>query len=171
MKVLSKYHGIFWHLENHRVLDVDNNEQMYALHMVYLPRLNKDLKEWRTVWNNHPIRTEKNQSPLQLWHADRIVNRNSTCTSIRNNLDTTPNERAEQVREFRAGNQLSEPDDIGIVITRIPQPLPTPLMNELEAAIDDRRSSDSNAIDIYGEVMTFIKFCNRNLPNYNINVV
>ena len=71
-----KYQGLFWHLENHGVLDVDNEKQMYVLHMVYLPRLNRELKEWQDVWNNHFLREMKNRSPLQLWHADRIVNRN-----------------------------------------------------------------------------------------------
>ena len=73
-------------------------------------------------------------------------------TPIRKKLDTTPNDQAKLCREFRKANQLSEPDDIGIVISRIPQPLRGTWMNVLETAVEVMRS-DSNAIEIYGEEM------------------
>lgn len=40
---------------------------MWCLHMVYLPMINKHLESWRASWIHHPIRTEGNKSPMQLW--------------------------------------------------------------------------------------------------------
>ena len=138
------------------MVDVDNDEQMYVLHMVYLPRLNIDLKDWREVWNHHPIRTERNRSPHQIWSADFIINSQSTYSSIRNNLDTTKADREQQINEYREENGLPEPSDIRIVISRLPEPLSEPLMNELRETVDVMRPSDSNAVEIYWEVLNFI---------------
>lgn len=40
---------------------------LYAIHYVYVPRINKALREFKEGWNNHPIRTENNTSPHQLF--------------------------------------------------------------------------------------------------------
>ena len=141
-------------MENNRILDVDNDAQMYALHKVYLPRLQVDLGNWREVWNNHPIRTAHNKTPNQLWHAGQITQPQS-YTSIQN-FNTTREQRLAQVLSFRQTYQLPEPTDIGIVLSRIPPPLSPDIMLQLDGTIDIGRHSDSNAIDIYGEVMTFI---------------
>jgi hypothetical protein len=37
------------------------------LHYVFLPRINQNLEQWRKSWNHHKIRTEANQTPLQLF--------------------------------------------------------------------------------------------------------
>lgn len=48
-------------------LDPDNDVHMWCLHLVYLPMINKHLETWKAAWIHHPIRTEKNKSPMQLW--------------------------------------------------------------------------------------------------------
>lgn len=34
---------------------------------VYLPLINNALQEFKEQWNNHPVTTEENYSPRQLW--------------------------------------------------------------------------------------------------------
>ncbi|KAF0022417.1 hypothetical protein F2P81_025329 [Scophthalmus maximus] len=34
---------------------------------VFLPRLQRDLDVFRMGWDNHPLRTEQNRTPQQLW--------------------------------------------------------------------------------------------------------
>ncbi|KAI4824610.1 hypothetical protein KUCAC02_013109 [Chaenocephalus aceratus] len=40
---------------------------MWALHYVYLPRINHDLRGFLDQWNNHGLRTERHQTPIQLF--------------------------------------------------------------------------------------------------------
>ena len=40
---------------------------MYVLHFTYLPRINRIIESFKVSWNNHPLRTEKNWSPVRLW--------------------------------------------------------------------------------------------------------
>ena len=43
-------------------------EDLFAVHMVFVPKLKLDLESFVTAWNNHSIRTERNRTPEQLWH-------------------------------------------------------------------------------------------------------
>uniref|UniRef100_A0A3B3BMS2 Integrase core domain-containing protein n=1 Tax=Oryzias melastigma TaxID=30732 RepID=A0A3B3BMS2_ORYME len=44
-------------------------EDLFSVHMTFLPKLMADLEAFVEGWNNHPPRTEGNQTPEQLWHA------------------------------------------------------------------------------------------------------
>ena len=65
-KVIDKYRNLFMHMEDNKILNVDSDVQLYALHLVYLPRIRKNLQLWRESWNRHGVRTEKYQTPYQL---------------------------------------------------------------------------------------------------------
>ena len=51
----------------HNILDADNDIHIWCLHMVYLPMINQHLETWKASWVHHPLRTEGNKSPKQLW--------------------------------------------------------------------------------------------------------
>lgn len=65
--VLSFYHVRFHHLESVHLLDPSNALYLFCLHFVYIPRINQHLTSWREVWIKHPMRTEHNLTPEQLW--------------------------------------------------------------------------------------------------------
>ena len=58
--------NIFTMLEHHGYLDIDNSKHMFLLHKIYLPRINTALEYFRNAWNNHPMSSEHNRSPVQL---------------------------------------------------------------------------------------------------------
>ena len=60
------YYRLFYHLEQQDLLDPLNNLHLWALHFVYLLRINRSLKEFILSWNNHPMRTTCHKSPQQL---------------------------------------------------------------------------------------------------------
>ena len=45
-------------------LDINDNKQMWALHYVFIPRLNRDVKTFRNQWNNHGLRTQGHLTPF-----------------------------------------------------------------------------------------------------------
>ena len=58
--VIYIYYHLFHHLEE--VLWMD----MFALHYVYVPRINRHLETWRSGYIHHSIRTAGSQIPMQL---------------------------------------------------------------------------------------------------------
>ena len=65
--VTELYIVLFRYLEKTHYLDTDNESHLWALHYVFLPRINQHLKEFSLGWNSHPISSEQNMSPKQLW--------------------------------------------------------------------------------------------------------
>ena len=61
------YYQLFYHLEETGLLNVDDAIHLFCLHYVFLPRINHSLSVFKDAWNCHPISTERNLSPLQLW--------------------------------------------------------------------------------------------------------
>ena len=66
--VVDVYREIFARLEREQVLDPDNDVDLFCLHEVFIPRINRSLREFVSSWHNHPISTERNMTPLQLFH-------------------------------------------------------------------------------------------------------
>ena len=61
------YADLFRRMEDEGNLDCLNEVDMFCLHEVYLPRINKALDAFVECWNNHPVSTEENLTPNQLF--------------------------------------------------------------------------------------------------------
>ena len=59
-------------LENMRLFNHDNPNDLFALHYVFLPRINRALDIFRELYSHHPLKTAGNHSPYQLWMADLV---------------------------------------------------------------------------------------------------
>lgn len=54
-------------MEEHGILDPDNEVDLWCLHFIFMKEINNALSRWVEGWIRHPLRTEHNHSPLQLW--------------------------------------------------------------------------------------------------------
>ena len=61
------FYTFFYFLEDISLLDPDDLLDIYALHFVFLPLIQKQLDTFRAGWAHHPLRTERNKTPMQLW--------------------------------------------------------------------------------------------------------
>lgn len=61
------YYYVFSYLEENGYLDISDFKHLYCLHYVFLPRINLHMETFRSGWDFHPIRTEQNMTPAQLW--------------------------------------------------------------------------------------------------------
>ena len=64
------------------MLDPINDLHIYALHYIFLPRINKALNEFRSTWNSHGIRTQEGSTPQQLFTTGMLRLRNSGLTAM-----------------------------------------------------------------------------------------
>ena len=67
--VSSSYIKLFCELEHEGVLNPNNTADLFALHFVFIPRINSSLASFVLMWNNHSLSTENNLSPLQIYTA------------------------------------------------------------------------------------------------------
>jgi hypothetical protein len=87
--VTNVYVDIFEFLAARHLLSSDDDNHLWALHYVYLPRINRDLLLFCNQWNNHGLRTEHHQSPLQLFVSKSLQLRHSNLTAMQD-LFTAP---------------------------------------------------------------------------------
>ncbi|KAJ8375928.1 hypothetical protein SKAU_G00065080 [Synaphobranchus kaupii] len=73
-KVSSNYYAAFRHLEDIGELDPDLDVHLICLHYVMIPRINMHLHLFRRTWDNHPMSSESNKSPQQLWISGLLLN-------------------------------------------------------------------------------------------------
>ena len=61
------YYNLFYTRENDGLLNPDSETDLFCLHYVYLQRISHSLGQFLNGWNAHPVSTENNLSPNQLW--------------------------------------------------------------------------------------------------------
>ena len=74
------FYHLFYHMEEIGLLDPLNDVHMFCLHFVYKPYINYTIKLFIDAWSSHPLRTERNRSPVQLWVEGMMVNAGSGLT-------------------------------------------------------------------------------------------
>lgn len=74
MAVTNIFYDVLHTLEEEGLLDRANSLHMFCCHYVFLPRLQASLDSFTCGWNNHPLRTEGNRSPNQMWEIGLIQN-------------------------------------------------------------------------------------------------
>lgn len=74
--VLRMFSNLFHHMEDlrsvdpastHNLLDPESELHLFCLQYIYIPRINRHLLEWKRAWTMHPMSSEHNQTPYQLW--------------------------------------------------------------------------------------------------------
>ncbi|KAK5615804.1 hypothetical protein CRENBAI_021996 [Crenichthys baileyi] len=55
------------------LLDVSSCEDLFAVHLTFLTRLQNDLVAFVEGWNHHPLRTEGNRTAEQLWQTGIVL--------------------------------------------------------------------------------------------------
>ena len=65
--VCAPFADMFRTFEAEGILDPLNEADMFCLHFIFLPRISKSLNEFLESWNNHPLSTEGNMTPYQLF--------------------------------------------------------------------------------------------------------
>ncbi len=76
------YYRLFYYLEYQGVLDLLNEYHWFALHYVYILRINRSLKQFDDSWNNHSLRAEHGHSPHQLFVAGSLSLQRSDAVAL-----------------------------------------------------------------------------------------
>ena len=88
--VLCHFANIFSGMEDMGLLDPLNEVHLFSLHFVYIPRINRALQHFISQWNNHPVSSEHQLSPLQIFASGISENMYSGYSGVESILH--PNE-------------------------------------------------------------------------------
>jgi hypothetical protein len=115
--VVSRFLNIFLHLESVQWLDPDDDIHLMALHIIYLPIINQAIEQFVDQWNNHPLSTESNFSPRQLWALGMLDTRNPTSCAVQ---DVLTGSDIDLFGVDEEEDYLLEDDEPGIVVPTCP---------------------------------------------------
>lgn len=76
--VLDLFYGIFMSMEDIGLLDPINEIDLWCLHYCFCHVINMKLKSWASAWIRHPLSSEQNKTPLQLWVQGNFENAERT---------------------------------------------------------------------------------------------
>lgn len=61
------FYNLFYFMEDTGILNPDNENDMFCLHFVFTPLINRALNSFKRSWNSHKLSTEGNFTPQQLY--------------------------------------------------------------------------------------------------------
>lgn len=140
--VTCLFHQIFLHLEEQQYLDHTSDFDLYCLHYVYLPTIQRALLEFVNGWNQHRIRSEAGYSPQQLFWQSMLST--SSDFSFNSGLDVDD------------GTDPSDADGRVLVphINYVPSQEKMPQVEQLINPLD---ASDSYGMDLCRECKRILR--------------
>ena len=143
--VSKLFYRLFYFLEEQGLLNPDDDVHLFALHYVYVPRINRALLSFKDGWNNHGIRTEHNQSPNQLFVAGALRLRQSGLTALDFFDHVSDNYGVEE--DGLPGDDSTSSD--GVTIPEVSFMLANEHLQLIQQNINPLDDSDNHGIELY----------------------
>ena len=140
------FYHIFCYLEDTGLLMLNNATHLFCLHFVFTPRINQHLEMFRSGYDNHPLSSESNMTPIQLWMHG--------LATYEGEWDPSEEGLASFGVDYDGPLPSHEYDgdtwnEISVQIPEIPCPLDDAAFNRMKAAVNPLEDSLSYGIDIY----------------------
>ena len=141
--VCHQFYYIFYAMESTGLLNVDDPPRLFALHLIFLPRINKTLEEFLEGFNHHEVRTERNWSPNQMWLNGMLHTDNPSCGL----LDEDPNDLSFYGYDAQGPTTLGE--DNNVIVETIEVEQNEILKSYVLASVDPLSESEDMGVDIF----------------------
>lgn len=146
-------------MEKLGVLDQTDELHLFALHFVFIPRINNLLSRWTESYNRHPLGTEHNSKPRQLWIESTLHMQNSHHTAPGGVFQTDLVEgRLEQFGIDGEGPCADGEDgESDLTVPGINVNLPQNALVQLQQSIDPLATSELFGLDIYVQCLHWLQ--------------
>lgn len=143
------FYKLFYFMEEQGLLDPLHELTLWALHYVFMPRINRSLTEFIRGWNNHSIRTAHHKTPQQLFTAGCLILQNSGIDALDFGDTVGENYGIDPDSNIATDEHAIEvpQNTIGFSATDI---------QALKQAINPLDVSENYGIDLYEETLHFI---------------
>ena len=145
--VTNLFYRLFYHMEYINILDPASEQHLYALHYVYIPRINTSLSLFRAGWNNHRIRTVHNLSPEQLFTAGVLRLQRSGLVAL---------DFLEDYGIDEDGLPTTTDENSGVEVPEGNLSLDSEQLTNLQRVVDPLQESNNYGIDVYEEALLFL---------------
>ena len=146
------FYYLFYALEDSGNLNIEDPTNMFALHFVFLPRLNKALHEYQETFNHHGIRTANSWSPYQMWmngmlHDDNLLSHGG--------LDEDPDDLVFYGPDPQGPSPFDDSDN-NVTISPIEIHKQDEVLQIHQQKIDPLKPSTDMGIDIYIDALDLV---------------
>ena len=104
------FHEVFYNLEERGCLNALNEVDLFCLHYVFLPQINKTLQEFSECWNNHSVSSEHNFTPNQMF-IQGAIQQNMTPSNPQRLHSSSSSHEIHATEEVEVPNMLFQPCD------------------------------------------------------------
>lgn len=155
--IVSRFLNIFLFLETNGHFDPNNEVHLLALHVVYLPLINSVIEQFKQQWNNHPLTSESNYTPLQLWVRGLITLRNSGYSAVDSIMSGDALEMYGIEEDMGSAAAENEIETSNVVIVPESSIYLDEATNErLQETMNHNTNDDSNGISCFLRVKNFL---------------
>ncbi|XP_070564552.1 uncharacterized protein [Ptychodera flava] len=158
---IQHFHELFYKMESDVLLDPSNAVDIFCLHYVFVPRINQALQVFREGWNEHPLSSEKCQTPNQLWLKSVVALENANNTAIKDLYDPPVIDSGTYGVEHVS--EICDHSRIGVLDMNHEENesentlhLSCENLQRLREAIDPLGPSNNDGVDLYVSVCTFV---------------
>lgn len=140
-------------MEQTGILDLDNPIHMFALHLVYQPRINLSLQEFMHAFNNHRLSTEHGWTPSQIWINGMMDQRNPL--RVHDSLDDSLNDYQYYGEDPHGPISVGNRDN-NVVVLPVEMPHASEITRCVYQNFDPNKASTDFGIEIYTQVLAFV---------------
>ena len=151
------FYYTFQVMEESGLLNMNNPLHKYALHYVFLPRINRAISSFKTAWNNHPLRTENNWTPQRIWVNGMIDIRNHALSAVADVVQVEPTIDDLEWYGFDPSAPTPMDDDLPTVVVDDAIQPPDFVLQELHNSVDTLQESNRYGIDIYTHCLNILE--------------
>lgn len=145
------YYRLFYFMESEGYLNPVSEKDLFALHYVFLPRIQRSLAIFQEGWNNHGIRTEHNRTPNQIFTAGALQLRHSGLAALDFFEDVASDYGIEE-----DGVAVDESTAEGVHVPRNSIVISESQSDQLREAINPLAECANYGINIYLQVINFL---------------
>ena len=135
-------------MESTGILNTDDSVHLFVLHLIFTPRINKALDEFREAFNHHKVRTERNCSPYQMWINGMLHPENPLAHA---QLDEDPNDMEMYGHDPHGPSPVGS--DNNVVVEAVNVDHEDLLTSFVLENLDPLRQSSEMGVDIYTEAL------------------
>ena len=134
------------------MLDPINEQDLYALHFTFLPRISQALSKFQDGWNGHGIRAEYNMTPNQLFTYGALQLQHTGLAALDFFQQISDDYGIDDSDPVLANDSIDE----GVSVPRVNIGLDEEQLEQLQNEVNPLQESEKYRIDIYHKAIEIL---------------
>ena len=164
VSVTQYFKELFTEMEEYGCLDTSNDVDIFCLHYVFQPRINRGLNEFKTRWNLHKYSSENNKTPSQLYTSGMLRRYGSSFREVKEVFDNDEidedlfrnvfDRNAENFYEHDSDSSDEEEKYVNFSTNAVT--LSTECMNKIQSSVNPLSACSDGGVQFYFETRDIV---------------